>query len=151
MARRRRSWRAGALDQQPGQQAADAAKAVEHHVGGAGTHAVQGRCQLGTQVVVDAGFILVILPVTHGQLAEIDFGGGRVQGDDGLQQGEALLDGSGVPWWRRTTVGLEDIDGGGVLQRASVEGDLYPLLSVEATYQGCMASASSWLSCHACK
>ncbi len=129
---------AGALDEQTGQQAADAAEAVEHHVGrgGHGT-AVQGRCQLGAQIVLDAGFILVILPVAHGQFAEIDFGGGGVQGDDGAQEREALLDGQrGALVAANDPVGLEDIDGGGVLQRASVEGDLYPLLSVEATYQG---------------
>ncbi|MNU62717.1 hypothetical protein D3C71_519540 [compost metagenome] len=129
---------AGALDQQPGQQAADAAKAVEHHVGRGG-HAVpvQGRGQLGAQVVVYAGFILVILPVTHRQLAEVHFGGGRVQGDHGLEQGEALLDGEGGALVAANDpVGLEDVDGGGVLQRAPVEGDLYPLLAVEATNQG---------------
>ncbi|MNP34380.1 hypothetical protein D3C76_1276630 [compost metagenome] len=33
-------------------------------------------------------------------------------------------------------VGLEDVDGGGVLQGAPVDGDFYPLLAVEATNQG---------------
>ena len=71
------------------------------------------------------------------QLAEIDFGGGRVQGDHGLEQGEALLDGEGGALVAANDpVGLEDVDGGGVLQGAPVEGDFYPLLSVEATNQG---------------
>ena len=144
--RRAPRWRAGAgvggagaLDEQTGQQAADAAEAVEHHVGrgGHGT-AVQGRCQLGAQIVPDAGFILVILPVAHGQFAEIDFGGGGgVQGRRWCAGGEVLLDGQrGALVAANDPVGLEDTDGGGVLQRASVEGDLYPLLSVEATIKG---------------
>ena len=129
---------AGALDQQAGQQAADAAKAVEHHVGRL-RHlaAAKGRCQSRLQIVLDPRLILMILPVTDRQLAKVYLGGGGFEGNDGLEQGEALLDGEGSALVAADDpVGLEDIDGGGVLQRAAVEGDLDPLLSVEATNQG---------------
>ena len=129
---------AGTLDQQAGQQAADAAKAVEYHVGRL-RHlaAAKGRCQSRLQIVLDPRFILMILPVTHRQLAKVNLGGGGFEGNDGLKQGEALLDGEGSALVAADDpVGLEDIDGGGVLQRAAVEGDLDPLLSVEATNQG---------------
>ena len=129
---------AGALDEQPGQQAADTAKAVEHHVGRL-RHlaAAKGRCQSRLQIVLDPRFILMILPVADCQLAKVNLGGGGFEGNDGLKQGEALLDGEGGALVAADDpVGLEDIDGGGVLQRAAVEGDLDPLLSVEATNQG---------------
>ena len=54
-----------------------------------------------------------------------------------MQQGKALLDREGGSLVAANDpVGLEDIDGGGVLQRAAEDGDLDPLLTVEATDQG---------------
>ena len=129
---------AGLLDQQAGQQAADTAETVQHHVGLARQiHLIVDRlAQLFADVVLD-GQATAVLLVLHRQLADVQAAGAQIelghflQDREGIDHGKTALEQLGVLDLLDEAMGLEDLDHGIVDQGPAVHGGGHVLLAVE--------------------
>jgi len=130
---------AGLARQDAGHQATDAAKAVEHDVLGPLEHRGLARRNRGELVARKFGEVapVALVPVMGEEVADVDSGGGEV---DGVHGGE---DRQGVLYRDRLAlhlgsegVVLDDRDGILVDQRVAVAGDDHAALAVEAPDDG---------------
>ena len=128
---------AGVVEEDAGQQAADATEAVEHDVLGLAQALTGLALDLGELGVQEGLDVLARGLVLGGQLGQVDGGGAQVHRSHGLDQGVGGLDAQrGLLHAAGVTVGLDDVDHAAVHEGAPVDRGDHVVLAVQGAQQG---------------